>query len=74
MDLDDYKTQNHEWKIIATSGTHHVKKYDCCVEEYHDIEFELTIQRSSPAYRSLIILPAFSKRHLRYLNTSLFHD
>ena len=74
MDLDDYKTQNHEWKIIATSGTHHVKKYDCCVEEYHDIEFELTIQRSSPAYRSLIILPAFSKRHLRYFNTSLFHD
>ena len=66
VDLDDYKLLNHEWKIIATSGTHHVKKYDCCVEEYHDIEFELTLQRSSPAYKSIIILPAYSKQFAQY--------
>ena len=59
--MDDYKLLNHEWKIIVTSGTHNIKKYDCCTEEYHDMEFELTLQRSSEAYKSIVELPAFGK-------------
>ena len=62
MDISDTIRVNHEWQVIATSGSHNIKKYDCCPdEEYHDIEFELTLQRSSEAYKCIIILPAFSK-------------
>jgi len=59
VDVDEYKSQNHEWKLIATSTTINTKYYDCCPEPYRDITFELTLQRSSPAYKSIIILPAY---------------
>ena len=60
VELDYYKQFSNEWKIIATSGRHNIKKYDCCPESYHDITFELTLKRSAEAYKSIILMPAFS--------------
>ena len=31
--------------------------YDCCDESYPDMTFTFQLQRSSPAYRALMVLP-----------------
>ena len=51
-------TDNREWKVIGKPKANHNQiKYPCCVETYEYIDFKFEIERDSPSYRSVIILP-----------------
>ena len=51
-------TKNREWKIIdKPTAKRNVAYYQCCAEPYPDIEFTFKLQRDSPAYRAIIVLP-----------------
>ena len=45
-------------------------KYDCCDEQYPDITFIFQLQRSSPAYRALMVLPCLGMSNLDILTCS----
>jgi len=51
-------TNNREWQItgIPTAEIGYVK-YECCEENYPHVDFTFDLQRESPAYRMVIILP-----------------
>jgi hypothetical protein len=51
-------TDNREWSIIAPiTAEMKTMHYQCCDEGYPDITFTFKLQRDSPAYRAIIILP-----------------
>ena len=51
-------TDNREWKVLGSpSAEKFAVKYPCCPEKYEYIDFKFELQRDSPAYRSVIILP-----------------
>jgi hypothetical protein len=52
-------TENREWKIKGgkLQAVKRDMKYSCCQEHYPDVTFTFNLQRDSPAYRSLIVLP-----------------
>ena len=41
-----------------------VAYYQCCSEPYPDIQFTFKLQRDSPAYRAIIVLPCLGKDFL----------
>ena len=51
-------TDNREWKIIEQIRAEHKKTYyQCCDEPYPDVTFSFKLQRDSPGYRAIIVLP-----------------
>ena len=56
-------TKDHEWKILDGKPTveRNEMHYACCEEPYPDISFKFKIQRDSPAYRAIIVLPCLGK-------------
>ncbi len=56
---DTYSYQPHgDFKATNTTWKKNVVKYDCCEEEYADIEFDLHLTRVSSAYGAKLVLPA----------------
>ena len=43
--------------------------YACCKEPYPDVSFKFRIQRDSPAYRAIIVLPCLGKYMLRFIKS-----
>jgi len=56
IDLDELNDIN-EWKIEKTSSRKNVVTYPCCPEPYHDLMFTFHLQRRSPIYVIVVILP-----------------
>ena len=56
-------------KIILNSV-----KYECCENEYHDIEFYYTIRRKPNYYNLNIIIPTFATATLIILTLSVHRD
>ena len=55
-------TENREWKIKGKLGAvKRNRKYSCCEEFYPDVTFNFNLQRDSPAYRSIIVLPCLGE-------------
>ena len=53
----EFYTDNREWDILKTEAKAKSVSYKCCNESYPDVTFEFVLQRQSPTYRSVIILP-----------------
>ena len=58
-------TDNREWKVLGSpTAEKFAVKYPCCPEKYEYIDFKFELQRDSPAYRSVIILPCLGNSDL----------
>ena len=57
MENIEFYTNNREWDVLSHDATQKVVTYPCCNESYPDVTFEFVLQRNSPTYRSVIILP-----------------
>lgn len=58
VDISDLMLVKNEWQIEKISAKRNVKQYSCCEEPYIDITYSITLERSSPMYRTVIIVPA----------------
>ncbi|CAH1406908.1 unnamed protein product [Nezara viridula] len=47
-----------EWNVVGVSKRRTSSYYECCSEPYVDVTFNLTVERRSPSYRAIVILPA----------------
>jgi len=59
IDISNYQ-EHEEWNLISYETKINSKKYDCCPEEFQDIEFYYTIRRKPDYYRLNIIIPTFA--------------
>ena len=51
-------TANREWKVVnGIEAEHKTSHYQCCEEPYPDVTFSFRLQRDSPGYRAIIVLP-----------------
>ncbi|XP_059082265.1 acetylcholine receptor subunit alpha-type acr-16-like isoform X1 [Tigriopus californicus] len=57
VELLDFYTNNREWVSLATVAQRNRIVYDCCPETYPDVTFEFILQRNSPAYKAVFVLP-----------------
>ena len=64
----NFYTKNREWQSLSTSVDVQSVKYDCCDESYPDITFTFQLQRSSPAYRALMVLPCLGRKESDHRN------
>lgn len=58
FDKDDVRLIKNEWQVGKISAGRHVTYYACCPEPYVDITYTITLERSSPMYRTIITVPA----------------
>lgn len=58
FDLDDLLLTKNEWQIVKIMAERNEKNYTCCEEPYIDITYTVTLQRTSPMYRTVITVPA----------------
>ncbi|KAF2899334.1 hypothetical protein ILUMI_06839 [Ignelater luminosus] len=56
VDVSDYTPR--AWIISNTSAEQFSKMYDCCLEPYHEVLFNLTLVRNYQSYKALIVTPA----------------
>ena len=62
VELLNVYTKDDEWNILGKpSVERNVMYYACCKEPYPDVSFKFRIQRDSPAYRAIIVLPCLGK-------------
>jgi nicotinic acetylcholine receptor alpha-2 len=59
IDISNYQ-EHEEWTLVDYSYNINSIKYDCCEEEFQDIEFLYTIRRKPDYYRLNIIIPTFA--------------
>jgi hypothetical protein len=59
IDTSNYQ-EHEEWNLIEYSSVRNSVKYECCENEYHDIEFYYTIRRKPDYYNLNIIIPTFA--------------
>lgn len=52
---------NIEWQILEVVSKKTLKFYACCEEGYPDITFNVTVERTSPMYKAIIVTPTFCK-------------
>eukprot|EP00095_Tigriopus_kingsejongensis_P007928 maker-scaffold169_size292178-snap-gene-0.11 protein:Tk07928 transcript:maker-scaffold169_size292178-snap-gene-0.11-mRNA-1 annotation:"neuronal acetylcholine receptor subunit alpha-2 precursor" len=53
----DFYTDNREWISLASVAEKNRITYPCCKETYPDVTFEFILQRYSPAYKAIFVLP-----------------
>ena len=53
----EFYTNNREWDVVTHTAEAKTVSYACCNESYPDVTFKFVLQRNSPSYRSVIILP-----------------
>ena len=70
VELLNVYTKDDEWNILGKpSVERNVMYYACCKEPYPDVSFKFRIQRDSPAYRAIIVLPCLGKYMLRFIKS-----
>jgi nicotinic acetylcholine receptor len=58
IDMSDYY-QSVEWDILGIPAQKNIKYYDCCLEPYYDIYFNITIRRKTLFYTVLKYYSSF---------------
>lgn len=66
IDMSDYY-ESVEWDILSIPAQKNVKYYDCCVEPYHDIYFNITMRRKTLFYTVNLIIPCVNISFLSIL-------
>lgn len=51
--------ENPEWIITDFATKRNVMKYDCCLEPYINVQYNITISRRSTIYSTVILAPSF---------------
>jgi nicotinic acetylcholine receptor len=69
IDLSDYY-QSVEWDILSIPAQKNIKYYDCCIEPYYDIYFNITIRRKTLFYTVNLIIPCVN---ISFLSVLVFY-
>lgn len=69
IDMTDYY-QSVEWDVLSVPAQKNIKFYDCCVEPYFDIYFNITIRRKTLFYTVNLIIPCVS---ISFLSVLVFY-
>jgi nicotinic acetylcholine receptor len=69
IDMSDYY-QSVEWDVLEIPAQKNIKIYDCCVEQYMDIYFNITIRRKTLFYTVNLIIPCVS---ISFLSVLVFY-
>ncbi len=69
IDMSDYY-QSVEWDVLAVPAQKNIKYYDCCVEPYFDIYFNITIRRKTLFYTVNLIIPCVN---ISFLSVLVFY-
>lgn len=51
--------ENPEWNVNDVTSERRVTTYPCCPEPYVSVQYNVTIERRSSIYRTVILTPAF---------------
>lgn len=66
IDLSDYE-KSVEWELLSIKAQKNSKYYDCCIEPYYDIYFNVTLRRRTLFYTVNLIIPCFNISFLALL-------
>ena len=55
-DLSDY-SESVGWKLLGVPGEFHSVVYNCCPQPYHDITYNVRIERRALYYAMYLIIP-----------------
>jgi hypothetical protein len=69
IDLSDYY-QSVEWDILSIPAQKNIKYYDCCIEPFYDIYFNITIRRKTLFYTVNLIIPCVN---ISFLSVLVFY-
>ena len=69
IDMSDYYP-SVEWDILSIPAQKNIKVYDCCLEEYIDIYFNITIRRKTLFYTVNLIIPTVN---ISFLSVLVFY-
>jgi nicotinic acetylcholine receptor len=69
IDMTDYY-QSVEWDVLSVPAQKNIKFYDCCLEPYFDIYFNITIRRKTLFYTVNLIIPCVS---ISFLSVLVFY-
>ena len=69
IDMSDYY-QSVEWDILTIPAQKNIKFYDCCLEEYFDIYFNITLRRKTLFYTVNLIIPCVN---ISFLSVLVFY-
>lgn len=67
--MSDYY-QSVEWDILTIPAQKNIKFYDCCLEEYFDIYFNITLRRKTLFYTVNLIIPCVN---ISFLSVLVFY-
>jgi hypothetical protein len=54
----NYYTPSSQWKIESFTVDRNTQKYDCCPQEYIDLQFRIKLQRQVQEYHVRVLAPA----------------
>lgn len=66
IDMSDYY-QSVEWDVLSIPAQKNIKYYDCCLEPYYDIYFNITLRRKTLFYTVNLIIPCVNISFLAVL-------
>ena len=69
IDMSDYY-ESVEWDVLSIPAQINIKYYDCCVEPYYDIYFNITLRRKPLFYTVNLIIPCVS---ISFLSVLVFY-
>ena len=69
IDMSDYY-QSVEWDVLSIPAQKNIKYYDCCVEPYYDIYFNITIRRKTLFYTVNLLIPCVN---ISFLSVLVFY-
>lgn len=69
IDMSDFY-QSVEWDILSIPAQKNIKYYDCCLEPYYDIYFNITIRRKTLFYTVNLIIPCVN---ISFLSVLVFY-
>lgn len=69
IDMSDYY-QSVEWDVLSIPAQKNIKYYDCCIEPYYDIYFNITLRRKTLFYTVNLIIPCVN---ISFLSVLVFY-
>lgn len=69
IDMSDFY-QSVEWDVLSIPAQKNIKYYDCCLEPYYDIYFNITIRRKTLFYTVNLIIPCVN---ISFLSVLVFY-
>lgn len=54
----EFLVENAQWEVTKLNAQRNVRYYSCCDEPYVDVQINITVNRRSPTYKAVVIVPA----------------